>query len=201
MHNGLPRLYGGISHKKDGVTFFLPHLFLNVLLPFFMKFSQVFKQFRVLLLASLVLTGLGACTPKSLLPGTIVLDQAVPQINSNTWTVAATQRAGNVIAVELQYWSAIPIKEILLLQATARTQSGVVTRDTAVVSMQPYQAAFSQTKQCDTLLLTYTVPALTRSTGQTISINPIVRIVVDQGPVPGNKSRSFLTGAGFTWNP
>jgi hypothetical protein len=168
-----------------------------------MKFSQVFKQFRVLLLASLVLTGLGACTPKYLLPGTIVLDQPVPQINSNTWTVATTQRAGAAITVELQYWSATPISEIQLLQAISRTQSGVVTRDTSVVSTRPYQAAFSQTKQCDTLLLTYTVPVLTRSTGQTISVNPIVRVFTGQvvGSLSYFKQRSFLTGAGFTWNP
>jgi hypothetical protein len=180
----------------------IAHLFLNVLLPFiFMKFSQVSSLFRMFVLASLVMTGFGACTPKYLLPGTIVLDQPVPQINSNTWTVATTQRAGNVISVELQYWSAVPIKEIQLLQATARTLSGVVTRDTALVSTRPYQAAFSKDKQCDTLLLTYTVPVLTRSTGQTISINPIARIVIDVGTISGTKSRSFLTGAGFTWNP
>ncbi len=126
-----------------------------------------------------------------------MINSQVPQINTNTWTVATTQRAGAVISLELQYWSVVPIKEIQLLQAIARTQSGTTTRDTTLVSTRPYQPAYSASKQCDTLLLTYTVPALTRSTGQTITINPIARIVVEQG----NKSRPFLTGAGFTWNP
>ena len=181
----------------------ITHLFLNVLFLFFMKFSQILKQLRVLLFASLILTGLGACTQKFLSPGPIILDNQVPQINANTWTVATTQRAGAAITVELQYWSSVPIKEIQLLHAIARTQSGTTTRDTTLVSTQPYQAAFSKDKQCDTLLLTYTVPALTRSTGQTISVNPIARLVTGEvvGPLSYFKQRSFLTGAGFTWNP
>lgn len=155
------------------------------------------------LATSLVLTGLAACTPKYITPGTIVANDQVPQINTNTWTVATTQRAGAAITVELQYWTSVPISEIQLLQAIARTQSGTTTRDTSVVSTQPYRAAFSKDKQCDTLLITYTVPTLVRATGQTITVNPIVRLVT--APVVGTqayfKQRPFLTGAGFTWNP
>jgi hypothetical protein len=156
------------------------------------------QRLRVILLASLVLVTLAACTPKYLSPGTITSNDLWPQINTaNTWTVATTQRAGAVITVELQYWSTAPITSIQVLQAIARTQSGTTTRDTTVFSTRPYQAAYSKEKQCDTLLLTYTVPDLTRSTGQTITINPIARV----STANAFRSRSFLTGAGFTWNP
>jgi hypothetical protein len=164
-----------------------------------MNTSQFFSRFRVLALVALIISGLAACTPKYLSPGTIASNDLLPQLNtSNVWTVATTQRAGATVTVEAQFWATVPLQSLQVWNAIARTQGGVTTRDTTLATMQPYQAAFSPTKQCDTALITYTVPNLTRSTGQTIQINPLVRVVASSGIF---RQRSFLTGNGFTWNP
>jgi hypothetical protein len=161
-----------------------------------------FKQlFRVLALVALIVSGFAACTPKYLSPGTLVSDKLAPQINpANAWTVATTQRAGTIITVELQFWSATPVQDLFLGQIVTRTTSGVVARDTSL-SRVPNRAAYSREKQCDTILLSYTVPVFTRSTGQTIQVNPFAALQLPNDTTFIKPRYFFNSGNGFTWNP
>lgn len=81
-------------------------------------------------------------------------DKAVPFIyvyplDSTTFTPGTKAR------VLLEFHCKDPLKEIRLHQSIGTTIAGNRTP----VSTTPYQAAFSQIRQMDTLVLTYTVPA------------------------------------------
>lgn len=60
---------------------------------------------------------------------------------------------GQSFTTELQYFSESPVKEIRLFQQVG---SGAKT----LVNTYPHKAAFSNIKRADTLLITYTMPAL-----------------------------------------
>lgn len=81
-------------------------------------------------------------------------DKAVPFIymyalDSTTFTPGTKAR------VLLEFHCKDPLKEIRLHQSIGTTISGART----LVSTTAYQAAFSQIRQMDTLVVTYTVPA------------------------------------------
>ena len=80
-------------------------------------------------------------------------DKAVPYVyvyalDSSSFTPGTKAR------VLLEFFCKDPLKEIRLHQSTA-TVGGART----LISTTPFQAAFSQIRQMDTLVLSYTVPA------------------------------------------
>jgi hypothetical protein len=125
-------------------------------------------------------------------PVGVVSQDYVPLINSNPWTTAASYTTGQTISFELQFLSYAPIREIALIQLATRRvgTSTATTVDTAIVSRTPYMAAFSQTKQCDTLLMSYTVPDSTRLTRLNLVNVRVGVLVVNQN----NLSKLRTTG-------
>lgn len=111
-----------------------------------------------MLLIAVVLSFVG-CRPNSFPVGE-VKDDYFPLINVNAWTTAASYDAGATISLELQYLSYSPIREITFVQIVTRRANATapLVNDTTVIFRTPYRPAFSATKQCDTLLLNYTVP-------------------------------------------
>lgn len=82
-----------------------------------------------------------------------ITDKAVPFIymyalDSTTFTPGTKAR------VLLEFYCKDPLKEIRLHQSLA-----TITGARTLISTTPYQAAYSQIRQMDTLVLTYTVPA------------------------------------------
>jgi hypothetical protein len=132
-----------------------------------MKQSSLFahglrlRVFCCLLIAAMMLGSVMSCRPEYT-PVGVVSQDYVPLINSNPWTTLATYSSGQTVSLELQYTSYSPIREILFFQIASRRVGTATVADTSVVLRTPYMAAFSATKQCDTLLLNYTVPDSTR---------------------------------------
>jgi hypothetical protein len=65
--------------------------------------------------------------------------------------------AGNTLAFELQYWSDAPIKEINFYQTV-----GAMPRE--LLLNKPYAPSYSKLKSADTLVLSYTIPAVAATT-------------------------------------
>ena len=63
---------------------------------------------------------------------------------------------GGSVALEMQYWSIDPIDVVNFYD--------IINGDTALISSNPYQAAFSQRSGTDTLVFDYTVPMLPAET-------------------------------------
>jgi len=157
---------------------------------------------KTLFLAAMMLVSLAvwlsttACQPaKITAPGTI-REEFYPIINSNPWTLAANYTTGATITLEAQFLSYSPIREISLSQILTRRLSATapLTVDTVRVRTVPYSRAFSPTKQCDTLLLSYVVPPdaqLPRATGTgTLTVRLMVQVLNQNGLF---KNRSTLT--------
>jgi len=82
---------------------------------------------------------------------------ATPVKSLGTTSGSATPyAAGASFKVELTFFSQSPVKETTLSQTIAGTKTGVTTI--------PYAPAFSKNKDLDTLLVPYTMPALTSGT-------------------------------------
>jgi hypothetical protein len=75
-------------------------------------------------------------------------------INANRYPVNSTVR------FELQYWSESPVKEILLYRRFGTAPN--ITRQ--LISTTPHVPAFSKIKSCDTLIMSYTMPATVNTT-------------------------------------
>ncbi|TAE30911.1 MAG: hypothetical protein EAZ92_03560 [Candidatus Kapaibacterium sp.] len=110
-------------------------------------------------------------------PGVISQDFYPIIQTTNPWTIPANPRPGTVVTLEMIFNSYSPAKEINLYQVINRTVSGTVTRDTTRSATFPYQAAYSQAKGGDTLLVSYTIPAISRPTGATVSLILIGEVV------------------------
>lgn len=90
-----------------------------------------------------------------------VSEDHYPTIVSNTNFVSPTVPAtgfakGTVLKIELNFISVDQVKEIQFLEKTG-------TADSVIIQSIPYAAAFSKTKQCDTLIYNYTVPSTPES--------------------------------------
>lgn len=68
---------------------------------------------------------------------------------------STTFTPGTKARVLLEFWCKSPLKEIKLHQSIGTSINNART----LVSTTPYQPAFSQIRQMDTLVLTYTVPS------------------------------------------
>ena len=79
-------------------------------------------------------------------------DKAVPFVYMYTLD-SATLSPGNKVRVLLEFYCKEPLKEIRLYQGT-----GSITGARTLVSTTPYTPAFSQIRQMDTLVLSYTAP-------------------------------------------
>ncbi len=120
-----------------------------------------------------------ACKPDRSLNVGVVDGEYYPIINTNTWTLPTTMATNATLSLELQYASYGSIQAINVYQTLNRTISGVVNRDTSLVFTTPYRPAFSATKQCDTLVYTYTAPAVTRPAGTTAVNSALIFEVVN----------------------
>lgn len=97
-------------------------------------------------------------------------DKRFPIIVANTTfttpTLAAagttTVAKGATIKIEFNFLQTDPLKEIQFLQK-------IGTADSTVISTTPYLPAFSKSKQCDTLIYNYVVPA-TIASATTVTI-------------------------------
>ncbi|MCS6808732.1 MAG: hypothetical protein RML40_08720 [Bacteroidota bacterium] len=133
-------------------------------------------------LVALVLFSAASCERQFPTTPGIVFDEYYPLIQTaNAWTIPANPRPGTVVTLEMIFNSYSPIKEINLLQVINRTASGITTRDTTRAATFMYQRAYSQLKGGDTLLMNYTIPAITRPAGTTVSLILIGEIITQSG--------------------
>jgi hypothetical protein len=129
-------------------------------------------------------------------PGAVSADIYPVIQTANAWAFGTTQTSGKAIQFELQFNSYAPIKEINGYQIINRTTGSTTTRDTTLFyPAGKYQSAYSKDKGADTLLLTYTVPAITRPAGTTVAVNIVMEVVNQNGLF---KRRAFSTANGFT---
>ncbi|WP_199120840.1 hypothetical protein [Pedobacter sp. ASV28] len=94
-----------------------------------------------------------------------ISDNRFPTIVANSNFVTPTIPTagiakGTALAIELDFISIDPIKEIQFYEK-------IGTADSVLIDKKPYQAAFSKIKNCDTLLYAYKAPT-TPATGTTI---------------------------------
>jgi hypothetical protein len=102
------------------------------------------------------LLALTASCDKELDDNYTLVGERFPTVVSNTtpFPIATKFAAGETVTVELNFTQQTdPIKEILVLQKVEPS------RDSTIVQTIPYQPAYSKTKNADTLLINYVVPA------------------------------------------
>lgn len=157
-----------------------------------MQYIHVIRTACFAGLVGLSLFVLSACTKEVVSPGQISEDY-FPIINGNAWvTPSAAQAAGAKVAVEVQYLSYSSIKEVSGLQVATRRVGTATVIDTTRFFNMAYTPAFSATKQCDTLLLMYSVPdsaGLSR-TGLT-NVRILARVLTQSGVYKERASNTF----------
>jgi hypothetical protein len=146
--------------------------------------------------AFVAVTLLGSCTRQfPTTPGVVSADIFPIIQTANAWVFGTTQTPGKAVQFELQFNSYAPVKEINGYQIINRTTGSTTTRDTTRFFTGQYQAAYSKDKGADTLLITYTVPTITRPAGTTVAVNIVAEVVNQNGLF---KRRAFSTANGFT---
>jgi hypothetical protein len=129
-----------------------------------------------------------------------------PVIATFTSTNGKKFKAGQVVKLDLRYWSLDPIKEIKF--------SSIIDGVTAPVSTLPYSANFAEDSQTDKLLFDYTVPStpetvkkmkiealITNENGltraSTYEIELLFPLTCDQGPLTGTYKASTTATTPF----
>lgn len=128
-------------------------------------------------------------------PGVVSADIFPIIQTSNAWAFGTTQTPGKAIEFELQFNSYTTIKAVNAYQVINRTTGSTTTRDTTLFFGPQYKSGYSKDKGADTLLITYTVPTITRPAGTTVAVNIVAEVVNQNGLF---KRRAFSTANGFT---
>lgn len=159
-----------------------------------MKATTVFRNFLVLVCLLVLATG---CFDEDNFVGEHIKRSGDKYpVVSNVSTVSGddTFNEGETVRIDLRFWSEDPVASINLYDSLVVDGNGVRAQE-QVKSLDPNQAAFSESSQTDSLIIDYTVPS--NLPDSTTFIDLDVEVVNENGLKETNETALNFAISGF----